>query len=216
MENKTNKLMPALYGGLLIGVISGIPGLNFINCACCAGVIAGGLLSVFLYRRSIGPFNRIESGEGAGLGLLAGLFGTIISTIISGLIFPGMNDFFYQMSSRINDPDVEAFLEQINPMLMARGMMLFGFLLGLVVNGIFGLLGGLFGVMLFGKPKESMDTVKTFEQTKIQKESRSDPDGIVVEDHLLDQIESQERMDFPLDENSESDSEENDDKSDVN
>ncbi len=42
MQNQPSKLMPAVWGGVLIGVISGVPGLRLINCMCCLGVVGGG------------------------------------------------------------------------------------------------------------------------------------------------------------------------------
>ena len=46
MPEKPSKLMPALYGGIIIGLLSGIPFISLINCICCAGVIIGGFLAV--------------------------------------------------------------------------------------------------------------------------------------------------------------------------
>ena len=49
MPPKPDKLMPALYGGIVIGILSGVPGLNLINCLCCAGIMLGGIVSVYLW-----------------------------------------------------------------------------------------------------------------------------------------------------------------------
>ena len=51
MIEKPNKLRSAILGGLVIGAISGIPGLNLLNCCCCAGILLGGAMSVYLYRK---------------------------------------------------------------------------------------------------------------------------------------------------------------------
>ncbi len=52
MPEKPSKLMPALYGGVIMGLISGIPFLNLVNCLCCAGVMLGGFMAVFFTRRT--------------------------------------------------------------------------------------------------------------------------------------------------------------------
>ena len=51
MFEKPSKLRSAILGGLIIGAISGIPGLNLLNCCCCAGILLGGAMSVYLYRQ---------------------------------------------------------------------------------------------------------------------------------------------------------------------
>jgi len=64
MPEKPSILMPALFGGIITGVLSGIPFLNFINCLCCAGVLLGGfgvggaLLIAPIYIAEIAPPDR--------------------------------------------------------------------------------------------------------------------------------------------------------------
>ena len=97
--NEQNKWGPALWGGVFIGVISGVPVLNFINCACCAGIIAGGMLSVYLFRRQLGPDMQVNMSDGAILGLLAGLIGAVIATVIGGLFGSLSADFLNMLRS---------------------------------------------------------------------------------------------------------------------
>ena len=72
-----NKLKPALLGGLIVGVLSAIP---FINYCCCIWSIGGGLLAGFLYIKS-SP-TPVSIGDGAMTGGLAGVVGGIIYFII--------------------------------------------------------------------------------------------------------------------------------------
>ena len=44
-----NKLKPALLGGLIVGILSSIP---FVNYCCCIWALAGGGLATFLYIKS--------------------------------------------------------------------------------------------------------------------------------------------------------------------
>jgi len=58
----SGRLQPALYGGLLIGVLSALPFVSAGNCCCCLWVVAGGMLAVYL-RQQNSPF-AITSAEG--------------------------------------------------------------------------------------------------------------------------------------------------------
>src|ERR1041384_6736455 len=72
-----NKLKPALLGGLIVGLLSAIP---FVNYCCCIWGIGGGGLASFLYINE-SP-TKIGPGDGAMLGALAGVVGAVIYIII--------------------------------------------------------------------------------------------------------------------------------------
>ena len=72
-----NKLKPALLGGLIVGLLSAIP---FINYCCCIWAIGGGLLAGMLYVKE-SP-TQVPTGEGAVVGALAGVVGGLIYLII--------------------------------------------------------------------------------------------------------------------------------------
>ena len=151
MAKQQSKLVPAVWGGLLIGVISGVPVLNFINCACCAGVIAGGILAVYIYRNNIDPTEPLIMGDGAVLGLLAGVFGAVIGSILDGLFGVMTYDFLLKASEYIDDPELKGILESFDPKIMGPGIFILGFLFDLVIDCVFGLLGGLLGIALLVK-----------------------------------------------------------------
>ena len=56
MEERPDKLRPALIGGALIGIISAIPVINWINCFCCAGIMLGGAVALIYWRYLSGSF----------------------------------------------------------------------------------------------------------------------------------------------------------------
>ena len=72
-----NKLKPALLGGLVVGILSAIP---FINYCCCIWTLGGGALAAYLYIKS-SP-TPVSMGEGAMVGGLAGVVGGIIYLIL--------------------------------------------------------------------------------------------------------------------------------------
>jgi len=73
-----NKLKPAVLGGLVVGILSAIP---FVNYCCCLWAIGGGLLAGMLYIKA-SPV-RITTGDGAVLGALAGVVGGAIYLIVA-------------------------------------------------------------------------------------------------------------------------------------
>jgi len=157
MQGQPNKFIPALWGGVLIGIISGVPFLGFINCACCAGVIGGGLLAVYLYRKDLDPNQPMTMGEGAMLGLLAGLIGAVIGSVLSAVFSTASFDFLYRLSEYVDEPELDEFLEEMDPSMLTGGLFFFGFLMSLIIDGLFGVIGGLLGVSFFGGAKNRAD-----------------------------------------------------------
>ena len=64
------KMMPALLGGLFIGVLSSLPYIKGGNVCCCLWVISGGVLAAWLMQQNT-P-RPVTVGEGALVGLLLG------------------------------------------------------------------------------------------------------------------------------------------------
>ena len=78
------RYQPAILGGLFIGVISGLPFISVINMCCCAGVIAGGVLVTYLLQQN-SPV-PVATSEAAIQGLLAGVIGGIVMTLITAAL----------------------------------------------------------------------------------------------------------------------------------
>jgi len=153
MTQQQSKFMPAVWGGIFIGVITGVPVLNFINCFCCVGVIAGGMLSVYLYRNSLKEDQFMSMSDGAALGLLAGIFGAFIGAILHGIFGAMSRDLLELFSGYFDNPDLDDILNQFTTAQVAKGFFLLNILGNLLIDCIFGLIGGLLGVAIFGKAK---------------------------------------------------------------
>jgi hypothetical protein len=134
-----NKLKPALLGGLIVGVLSAIP---FINYCCCIWSIGGGVLAAYLYIKS-SP-TPVTTGDGAMVGGLAGVVGAIIYLII-GLpiaIFFGMAAMTEQLSrSGVALPFSGTLL------------MVVAGIIGAIILAVLTTLGGIIGVAIFEKRK---------------------------------------------------------------
>jgi hypothetical protein len=151
---RASKLQPALLGGIVIGTLSALPVISMGNCACCLWVILGGMLATYLLQQAQAA--PVEGVDGAVAGLLAGLVGAVVGSLLSIPIQMLMGSMQGDLLRRILDQgggDMPAEMRDTLQSLTRGGMggalMLFGFLVGLVVNAIFGTIGGLLGTVLF-------------------------------------------------------------------
>jgi hypothetical protein len=169
MPERPSKLLPALYGGVIMGVISAVPFLNLLNCLCCAGIMVGGLMSVFFYKNDLTPsMPSLTSSDGLQLGALAGVFGAIVGTILHALTlaaFGGVgSETVMQILRSFGDQMPPQVLDQIESLMQHSGgfsglSILWTFLTSIILDPLFGLLGGLIGYSLF-KAKPEMVNVQ--------------------------------------------------------
>ncbi len=164
MAEKPSKLMPALYGGIIMGLISGIPFLNFVNCLCCAGVMFGGFMAVFFYKKDLGPdMPVLTNSDGIALGALAGLFGAIFASVLTAIFFFTIGNVsaeatyklvlsIYDSIGILDKMPPEA-IEQMESSMMEGGLSPTTIITSFVINPLFGLIGGLIGYAVF-KPKQ--------------------------------------------------------------
>ena len=146
------RLQPAFWGGLFIGVLSALPLVNAGNCCCCLWVICGGALAAYLRQQS-SPV-QIDAAEGALVGLMAGAIGGVIATVLSIPFQLYVGPYQRELMDRIlaNNPDVppEA-RDYVQRFAAGTAFRLVGMVVSIVIDVIFGLLGGLLGVAIFKK-----------------------------------------------------------------
>jgi hypothetical protein len=158
MPQKPDKFVPAMYGGIVMGVLSATPFLSFVNCLCCAGMLLGGFMSVFFYKKELtAEMEALTSADGMVLGAFAGLFGAVTSSILGGLFFLIFgniaNDAILQTmkSMGVLDRLPPETLEQIEQDMAQQGFSIVGVIVGFIICPLFGLLGGLIGYSVFRK-----------------------------------------------------------------
>ena len=81
-QDTRSMLQPAAIAGGVLGVVSQIPLINLLNCACCALAIGGGMLASFLYFNDQPAVSQRPYGDGAVLGLITGGIGAVVGTLI--------------------------------------------------------------------------------------------------------------------------------------
>lgn len=149
-----NKLKPAIIGGVVIGILSVIPFVNWVNICCCLWAILGGLLASYLYVKN-SPVPA-STGDGAILGLMAGGVGAAISIVIGiplswafSTVMTGILVSFIESVDRSQAEMLQAQMEAGQS--IARAI-LNGFILAVLLV-VFSTLGGLIGVPIFEKRK---------------------------------------------------------------
>jgi hypothetical protein len=152
------KVQPALLGGVTIGVLSALPFVMVGNCCCCAWILLGGGLSSYLMQQN--HPEPIDVGDGAVVGLMAGAFGAVVWLVVSASI----NTFMAPMQSGLVQqvlrdstnlpPAMRDILESAQSAPVVGLGMVFSFLVMLTVTTMFGMLGGIFGALLFRKNQQ--------------------------------------------------------------
>ena len=152
-----SKTQPALLGGLAIGVLSALPFIGLGNCCCGAWILMGGGLAAYLLQQD-NP-NAIDFGDGAIVGLLAGVFGAIAFAIVSipiNMMLSGVQEgIFQRLMSNANDmpPQAREILDRMSKQ-QAVGLgigAVFFFVVSMCVCAFWAMVGGLFGTLIFRK-----------------------------------------------------------------
>jgi hypothetical protein len=152
-----NKLKPAIIGGVVLGILSVIPFVNWANICCCLWAILGGLLASYLYIKN-SPVPA-SAGDGAILGAMAGLVGAIISVVIgipiSILMGSVMKGVMVSLMESVNPSQAEMMRSQIEAGQTIAGAIVNGLILAVLLV-VFSTLGGLLGVPIFEKRKRDV------------------------------------------------------------
>lgn len=150
-----SKLQPALLAGVFIGVLSALPIISAGNCLCCLWVVSGGVLAAYLLQQN--QATPIDSGDGAIVGLLAGLVGAVLASLlaipIQMVMGPMSADMFRRIAEQAGDapPEFRTLLEQFATGSVGVVAVLVGLVFNLIFFSVFGLLGGLLGQAFFRK-----------------------------------------------------------------
>ncbi len=151
---RASKLQPALLGGVVIGVLSALPVISAGNCLCCLWVILGGVLATYLLQQAQPA--PVEAADGAVVGLLAGLVGAVVATLVAipiqMLLGPMGGDALRQILEQSGGdvpPEFRDLIEQMSRGGVGGALMFVGLMLSLVINAVFGAVGGALGTVLF-------------------------------------------------------------------
>jgi hypothetical protein len=150
-----NKLKPAVIGGVVLGLLSAIPFVNWVNICCCAWAILGGILASYLYvKNSANPAN---AGDGALVGAMAGGIGAAIYLVlgIPLAIFSGaaMREMLISLMANVDPSQADLIRRQMQMQGESVAGAIIQGLIGALLLVVFAIIGGLIGIPLFEKRK---------------------------------------------------------------
>lgn len=144
-----------------MGVLSALPIIKYGNACCCMWVITGGIVAAYLMQQNHPA--AITPGDGALVGLLAGVIGAFVTFVVSIPIDIITAPMEREMLQRTLDmagnmpPEIREALENIRN--QSNGMGVVGLLffrivvlcISLFVGSIFSTIGGLLGAVMFAR-----------------------------------------------------------------
>ena len=148
---KPSFAQPALFGGLVVGVLSALPVISAGNLCCCLWVVGGGVAAAYVLQHNTAA--PVTPGDSALAGLLAGLVGACVHLVLSIPLTFVMAPMQREIMQRIVDSGgvPPAFREYLTQVTGPVVQLTLGFIFMLVVGSIFSTLGGLLGSLIFRK-----------------------------------------------------------------
>jgi hypothetical protein len=150
-DQKPGMFIPALIGGAVAGVLTGLP---LLGCFCCVWGIGGGILAVYLLNKDSSV--PLTTGDGAIVGIFSGIVAAIVDFIVS-IPFDAMtNKLVMDLMDRLAEyaEDMpsgwESWIDQgaFGPSIFWH---IFGLLISVFIFSALGALGGIIGLSLFRK-----------------------------------------------------------------
>jgi hypothetical protein len=150
-DQRPGMFVPALIGGAVAGILSGIP---FVNCLCCLWIIGGAMLAAYLLTKD-SPV-ALSAGDGAIVGIFTGIVAAFVEVIIS-IPFKAVTDkFMRNMIDRFSEyydempQDWESWFEG-GAFDSSFVWTIIGLVISAVIFAALGALGGIIGISLFRK-----------------------------------------------------------------
>ncbi len=151
--NLKSMWIAALSGAVLTTLVSNLPFIDMVNFLCFAGFWGGAIFAVWLYRRLSGT---LTIGQAVRLGVLTGLYAGALGFVVSFLGWAGFQGFANELARVLPPEDLLGLEDAPTWSILAFN------LVGVVVNVVFGTLGGWIGGAIF---RTDRLTKKTGEQS---------------------------------------------------
>jgi len=135
-----------------MGVLSGLPFIAAGNVCCCMWLMVGGVVAAYVLQQN--ETAPITAGDGATVGLLAGIAGSfvylVLSIPVSFFVAPMEHELLQRLIDRFGEmpPDFREFASR-GP---GQGLgLMIGFVTILVLGAVFSTIGGVVGQAIFQK-----------------------------------------------------------------
>jgi len=178
MQDKPSKIRVSLISGGLIGLVWAIPGINLINCCCCAGVVLGGVLAVYLHQQEFTPeMPAMESSDAVILGILSGVVAAFAAVILNLLILATVGDVGAEIARSVLGSLIERmeesgslppetidemkseFERSVSQSRTFTGVMA-DLVVNLILNPLFAMAGALIGFSIFKRKRQIDDAIQ--------------------------------------------------------
>jgi hypothetical protein len=149
---KASLTQPALIGGLVGGVLSALPLIAAGNLCCCLWIVSGGAVAAFVLQQN--QSLPIAPGDGALVGLLAGVIGAFVYVVLSipiNLVVGPMDRALLERFGETMGNMPPEFRQYATASVSAGVRLVLGFVLMLVFGAIFSTIGGWLGALIFRK-----------------------------------------------------------------
>ncbi|MFQ6069702.1 MAG: hypothetical protein ACE5LC_04160 [Candidatus Aminicenantales bacterium] len=150
-EQRPTMMTPALVGGVVAGLLSGIP---LLNCLCCLWIIGGAVLASYLLIKD-SPV-KLTGGDGAIVGVFTGIVAAVVDALISLPLQPLNKEFALKIMDWVSEygqeipPGLDSLIDKSLGKITFFSFM-FDLVVSAVVFAILGALGGIIGISLFQK-----------------------------------------------------------------
>lgn len=150
-------LQPALAGGMFLGLLSSLPIISAGNALCCMWVLLGGGIAATLLMKQ--RPTGITYGDGAFVGVLSGLFGAIVGTIVhipvqiitSRLVESQQEKFEALFREYGVEGPLRDWMLRVVSGEISLGTILFTFFANLLMWSLFAMVGGILAVAIMNK-----------------------------------------------------------------
>jgi hypothetical protein len=142
--NNRSMLIAAGIGGLVMLALTKIPLINCLNCILCVSYWGGGILAVWVYRQTEKVQPGLTIGQGALVGLLAGVGAAVLAMLVDA-IFSGAGT-LASLDMIKNVPGLSTGASDILRQATAYGgSLILKLLCNLILYPLFGAIGGAIG-----------------------------------------------------------------------
>jgi len=144
-----------------------MPVLNLINIFCCAGIMLGGFVGVYAYRKQLsGTGMNLTMKDGGMIGILSGIlsavfitgFGVIISLFSDTNpmveVIKSVEELGLQIPPEMNHY-LDKFSDEYNRHGFSPTITIISFICNIILYPLFGSIGAILGVTLFNKNSRS-------------------------------------------------------------
>lgn len=139
-----------VIGGVIGGVASSVPVLNFLNCFCCLLNVAAVALGLHLYLKSA-PGDTVSNGEAAGFGAASGLIGGLISGVLGIFIGKATQQGLLTFMERVDPNMAQQMADQMAQQTLVEQLLYTS--ISVVVFVGFGALGGVLAMQMLFKSR---------------------------------------------------------------